>query len=106
MEKFNELPLEIIKNILSYNINFVIRKGEIIQINKIYANDERYQILRNIPEKKYTKMLGGGYYVNIDINDNKCIYIAYLTDYEYLQILVRGYDMFWSGTTKIININI
>ena len=32
---FSKLPIEIIKNILTFNKNFVIRKGEIITIKKI-----------------------------------------------------------------------
>ena len=47
---FSKLPIEIIKNILTFNKNFVIRKGEIITIKKIPKNDARYHILLKKPE--------------------------------------------------------
>ena len=46
----DKLPIEIVKHILSYN-NCIIRKGEIIQINRIDKNDDRYSVLLTIPHK-------------------------------------------------------
>jgi hypothetical protein len=46
---FDNLPLDIIKKILSYNENFTIRKGEIVSI--ISKNDYRYRVLNYITIK-------------------------------------------------------
>ena len=47
---FGNLPIEILKNILTFNKHFVIRKGEIITIKKIQKNDARYDMLLKKPE--------------------------------------------------------
>lgn len=45
------LPLDIIKQILSYDENIVIRRwGEIVYIGRIHQSDERYKILLTKPE--------------------------------------------------------
>jgi len=49
LKLFSNLPMELIKNILTYNKNFVIRRGEIITVQKIPKNDYRYNILLNKP---------------------------------------------------------
>jgi len=49
----SKLPLDIVKNILSYDYRFIIRNGEIIVIEKISKHGTRYILLRNIPIKKY-----------------------------------------------------
>jgi len=46
----NTIPMDIARNILDYD--FVLRGKEIIQINKIDKNDERYNILSCIPKIK------------------------------------------------------
>jgi hypothetical protein len=42
--------MELIKNVLTFNKNFVIRGGEIITIKTIPKNDKRYDMLRKKPE--------------------------------------------------------
>jgi hypothetical protein len=85
-----EVPLEILKHILSYN-NCIIRKGEIIQINKIDKNDCRYEILEKI---KHIMPMGNFWNVYLKINENKdyhiiknndliLIYTLYYNDDEY-----------------------
>ena len=46
---FNNLPMDLIKNILKFNANFVIRGGDIIQIKKISKDDTRYCMLLKKP---------------------------------------------------------
>ncbi len=49
-ECWKRLPLDIIKQILSYDENIVIRKwGEIVYIGRIPRTDVRYKILRTKP---------------------------------------------------------
>lgn len=48
-EYFAQLPLEIIKHILQYNENFVIRHGKIFYIGKISYHDTRIQLLLKRP---------------------------------------------------------
>jgi hypothetical protein len=50
LQLFGNLPMEIVKNILTYNKNFVIRRGVIITIKPIPKNDKRYDMLRKKPE--------------------------------------------------------
>jgi hypothetical protein len=38
MSAFKRLPMDVVKHILPYDSRFVIRKGEIIQINKLDMN--------------------------------------------------------------------
>ena len=50
-ECWKRLPLDIIKQILSYDENIVIRRwGEIVYIGRIPRSDVRYQILLTKPE--------------------------------------------------------
>jgi hypothetical protein len=49
LKLFSSLPMELIKQVLVFNINFVIRKGEIITIKKIPKNDTRYAMLLKRP---------------------------------------------------------
>ena len=55
--------MELIKNVLTFNKNFVIRKGEIITIKPIPKNDKRYEMLLKKPE----------------INPNPCITRNYIS---------------------------
>ena len=50
------IPLDIIKLILSYDKRFVIRHGEIIQINPLKSIMETYYTLTQIPRKQYWRM--------------------------------------------------
>jgi len=50
-----ELPMDLVKHCLSYDKRFVIRKGCIVQINRILRSDERYSILEKIPIIEYNK---------------------------------------------------
>jgi hypothetical protein len=49
LKLFSNLPMELIKNILTFNKNFVIRRGEIITVQKIPKNDTRYNMLLKRP---------------------------------------------------------
>jgi hypothetical protein len=49
---FSNLPMDLIKNILTFNANFVIRRGEIMTIKKIPKNDPRYCMLLQKPTYK------------------------------------------------------
>ena len=68
------IPMDIVRNILGYDNRFVFRGKEIIQINKIDKNDERYNILSRIPKVKYIK--GREYWLNIPIANTKRRYIT------------------------------
>uniref|UniRef100_A0A6C0BC45 Uncharacterized protein n=1 Tax=viral metagenome TaxID=1070528 RepID=A0A6C0BC45_9ZZZZ len=50
-----QLPMDLVKHCLSYDKRFVIRKGCIIQINRLCKNDIRYSILKKIPIIEYNK---------------------------------------------------
>lgn len=63
LKLFSNLPMELIKNILTFNKNFVIRRGEIITVQKIPKNDTRYDMLIKKPE----------------INANPCITRNYIS---------------------------
>jgi hypothetical protein len=49
---FSNLPMDLIKNIVTFNANFVIRRGKIITIKKIPKNDPRYCMLLKKPTIK------------------------------------------------------
>jgi len=42
------IPLDMVRNILSYDNRFVIRGSEIIQINRLDKTDARYEMLSHI----------------------------------------------------------
>jgi len=46
MELFNNLPKDMIINILLYDNHFVIRNGKLLMINKI--KEERKQVIKNV----------------------------------------------------------
>lgn len=50
-----ELPMDLVKYCLSFDKRFVIRRGCIIQINRILTSDERYTMLEKIPIIEYNK---------------------------------------------------
>uniref|UniRef100_A0A6C0LD62 Uncharacterized protein n=1 Tax=viral metagenome TaxID=1070528 RepID=A0A6C0LD62_9ZZZZ len=50
-----KLPMDLVKHCLSYDKRFVIRKGHIIQINRIPRSDARYGTLEKIPIIEYNK---------------------------------------------------
>ena len=83
----DQIPLDIVKHILSYDIRFVIRDGKIIQINKISENDERYEMLYRIPMKEYDQDNDDqnnnrpDSWVYLSINDDKDYFLSY-TNYE------------------------
>ena len=68
-----ELPIEIVKNILSYD-NYIIRGNEVIQINKIKKTDERYNIL----------------YYTFSGNSNNIILYKYGYGYKCIDLLKKG----------------
>lgn len=45
MSAFKRLPIDIVKHILLYDSRFVIRNGEIIQINKLDMNKYKTAVL-------------------------------------------------------------
>jgi len=75
----DKLPLDIVKCILSYDKRFIIRRGEIIQINKITKEDERYKLLLTIPQKQYD-FVNHVIYVYMSINEIKDYLLCY-TDF-------------------------
>lgn len=50
LQLFSKLPLDLIKNVLVFNNNFVIRRGELVTIKKIPKHDARYKMLLKKPE--------------------------------------------------------
>jgi predicted RNA-binding protein associated with RNAse of E/G family len=72
------LPIEIVKYIISYDKRFIIRNGEILKINQIDKNDKRYNMLLRIKPKNY------------DINDNSSY--VYLTINSYKDYCIRYCD--------------
>jgi hypothetical protein len=75
------LPIEIIKYIISYDRRFVIKKGKLIEINRIDKNDKRYNMLLNIEKKQYDTYDNSSY-VYIKVNSRKDFYIMYC-DYKF-----------------------
>lgn len=67
MNIFKNLPMDLVKQCLSYDRRFVVRHGCIYQINKISRSDERYAILEKMP------LIGNSKFV--EFNN---IYISYL----------------------------
>jgi hypothetical protein len=67
------IPMDVVRNILDYDNRFVFRGKEIIQINKIDKNDERYNILSSIPKVKCID--GGDYWLDLPIANTKRQYI-------------------------------
>jgi len=76
----NKLPMDIVKYILQYDKRFVIRKGEILQINRIPNIDEIYSILYSIPEKEY-EPFNDVTFVYMHISDTKEYFLTY-KDYK------------------------
>jgi hypothetical protein len=50
LQLFSKLPMDLIKNILTFNANFVIRRGVIMTIKKMPKNDARYDMLLKKPK--------------------------------------------------------
>jgi hypothetical protein len=99
----DNIPLEIVKHILSYDKRFVIRNGKIIQINRIDHNDKRYQLLMKLPVKEYYP-INNITYLYLSINDEKDFFITY-KDYEIqIQILLykNSNNIVWLGGHKIL----
>jgi len=70
------LPMDIIYHILSYDIRFTIRKGNILKINKIHNIERTYEILSTIPNKNYDPeedMM----FVYLGINSSKNFILTY-----------------------------
>ena len=83
----NQLPLDIIKYLLPYDKRFVVRKGQIIQINQIPKHDKRYELLASIPQKEYIADENLTF-VYLDINENKDFYLTYCDNEIQLQSLL------------------
>ena len=77
----SSIPMDIVQNILGYDNQFVIRGKEIIQINKIDKNDERYNILSSIPKIK--NINGVDYWLDLPIAKTKRQYfLQYVCNYR------------------------
>ena len=63
---FSTLPMDLVKCCLSYDKRYVIRKGQIITINKISPEDDRYKILQSIPKTSVRPLLPNIYASYID----------------------------------------
>jgi hypothetical protein len=71
-------PFDIVKNILGYDKRFLIKGEKIMNIGKIYRNDERYNLLRKIPRKIHDKDdIDSITYVFLKISEEKCYCIIY-----------------------------
>lgn len=53
-QQWKEVSSDILNMILEYDGRIVKRNG--IYMNRIHKQDERYEIIKNIPQKKYYKM--------------------------------------------------
>lgn len=91
-----QLPMEIIKYILSFDRRFVIRNGKIIQINRIEKTNQIYNLLLTIPEKNYDPD-DQVTYVYMNINEEKDYFLSYL-NYE-IQLQTFRYE----ADTRIIH---
>lgn len=82
------LPMDIVFEILSYNRNFVVKKGKLLQINRFSSHDYRYEMLQYIPQKEidYADNIT---FVYLTVNDHKDLYLVYI-DFE-IQIQTLGY---------------
>ena len=83
------LPIEIVKHIISYDKRFIIRKGKIIEIKRIDKNDKRYELLESIKKKEYN-VIEKSSSVYITINSQKDYCIKY-SENE-LELLTLLYD--------------
>lgn len=68
-QRWKEIPTDILKLILKYDGSIVERNG--IYYNQIPKNDERYEIIKKIPQKEYYKM-------NIVADYNCCQYETFV----------------------------
>ena len=88
----DNLPLDIVKYLLPFDKRFVLRKGKLININRISKQDERYEILSKIPMKEY--------YVEDDltcvylsINNDKDFYLTYQNYEIQIQTFLYNYSL-------------
>lgn len=86
------IPMDIARNILDYG--FVLRGKEIIKINKIDKNDERYNILSSIPKVKCIP--GIDYWLDLPIaNTQRQYYMQYACNHRrsYFNSWLLDYDV-------------
>lgn len=74
-----QLPMDIIKLILSYDKRFVIRNGKIIQINSLKNIAETYYNITQIPRKQHWDMHELTF-VFLPINQTKEYYISVINN--------------------------
>ena len=84
------LPFFIIKYILSYDNNYVIRHGEIIQIKKLDKQDERYKLLKKVSFIKFKIVNLNFECVKLPITKNKDYCISSFN--SILTISIINYD--------------
>jgi hypothetical protein len=80
------LPLDIVKHILSYDRRFIIRDGNILQINQIQQNDPRRTLLQKIQKPNISSFFST---VVLSINPTR-ICVLYKYDRYYVQFLGNG----------------
>jgi hypothetical protein len=86
------IPINIVRNTLDYG--FVLRGKEIIKMNRIDKNDERYNILSCIPKIKCIP--GVDYWLDLPIaNTQRQYFIQYLCNYRksYFYSSLLDYDV-------------
>jgi hypothetical protein len=59
MSVFKRLPMDIVKHILLYDSRFVLRNGEIIQINKLDMNKYKTAVLNLLLLTKKSRVTSG-----------------------------------------------
>lgn len=91
------ISMDIVKRILSFNNTFIYGNGTVAVINKIKKEDDRYELLLNIPKKEYC-VVDDLIYVYIFINDTKDYFMTYknykiqLQTFEYVKDAVMLID--------------
>jgi len=90
------IPMDIVRNILGYDNRVVFRGKEIIQINKIDKNDERYNILSRIPKVKC--IVGVDYWLDLPIANTKRQYL--------MQYVCNFYKSYFNGSLLDYDVNI
>ena len=69
MSIFSKLPFDIIKEILLYNNNFIMRRNRIVFINKIPKDDLRFLLYNKIP--KIYEISHNNWSVILETNNHK-----------------------------------
>jgi hypothetical protein len=86
-----KLPLEVVNHILAYDKRFVIRNGNIIQINQIPKTDSIYNIFHRISKKEPIIEPNGNICAHVftEITPSKDLFIVYRNYHINFQVLVH-----------------